>query len=175
LGQKEGNKEYVIYYISKNLQGAELNYTLIEKEMLAVVYAINKFRHYITGYPVFIHVDHTTIRYLMNIPMVGGRLVRWLLLLQEFDITIVDKPRKANMVADCLSRFPTQLEEGVVDDYFLDEHFFSHSVHTPWFVDIANYLVLGQIPSHFSPRKKNSWCIKAFHTLGLLVIYSTPI
>lgn len=49
--------------------------------MLAVVYAINKFKHYITSYLVFFHTDHTIIRYLMNKLVVGGRLVRWLLLL----------------------------------------------------------------------------------------------
>lgn len=59
--------------------------------MLATIYEINKFRHYIKGYPIFIHTYHTTIRYLMNKLVVGGRLVKWLLLLQEFDITIVDK------------------------------------------------------------------------------------
>lgn len=107
LGQKEGNKEYVIYYINKNLQGAELNYIVTKKEMLAIVYAINKFKHYIIGYPVFIHTDHTTIRYLMNKPIVGGRLVKWLLLLQKFDIIIVDKLGKANVVVDFLSRLPT--------------------------------------------------------------------
>lgn len=60
----------------------KLNYTLTEKEMLAVVYAINKFKHYIIGYLMFIHTDHTTIRYPMNKSVVEGILVRWLLLLQ---------------------------------------------------------------------------------------------
>lgn len=84
-----------------------MNYTIIEKEMLVAVYVINKFRHYITSYLVFVHIDHTTIKYLMNKPIAGGILVRWLLL-QEFDITIVGKPGKANVVVDFLSRLPTQ-------------------------------------------------------------------
>ena len=71
-----------------------------EKELLAIVYALKKFQHYITGYPIFVHTDHATIKYLMNKPTIIGRLARWLLLLQEFDITIIDKPRKENMVAD---------------------------------------------------------------------------
>ena len=61
LGQKENQIHYAIYFISKNLTPAELNYTVTEKEFLAVVHAVNKFRHYITGYEVFIHTDHSTI------------------------------------------------------------------------------------------------------------------
>jgi hypothetical protein len=80
LGQKENLLTYVIYFISKNLAPTELNYTVTEKEFLAVVYAINKFRHYITGYEVFIHTDHSSIKYLMNKPITNGRITRWLLL-----------------------------------------------------------------------------------------------
>ena len=67
---------------------------MTEKEFLAVVYALNKFWHYIIGYPIYVHTNHATIKYLMNKPAITGRLARWLLLLQEFDITIVDKPGK---------------------------------------------------------------------------------
>ena len=72
-----------------------------------MVHAINKFRHYITDYPTFVHTDHSAIRYLMNKPIAPRRITRWLLLLQEFDITIVDKPGKDNVVADFLSRLNT--------------------------------------------------------------------
>lgn len=77
-----------------------------KKEMLAVIYALNKFRHYITGYKVFVYIDHAGIRYLMNKPSISERLARWILLMQEFDITI-DKMRNANAVADFLSRLTT--------------------------------------------------------------------
>ena len=66
LGQKEGQAPYAIYFISKNLTPPELNYTVIEKEFLVVVYSINKFYHYITVYEVFVHTDHFTIIFLMN-------------------------------------------------------------------------------------------------------------
>jgi len=62
LGQKENLMTYAIYFISKNLTPAELNYTVTEKEMLATVHAVNKFHHYITGYEVFIHTDHSAIK-----------------------------------------------------------------------------------------------------------------
>eukprot|EP00253_Pinus_taeda_P026994 PITA_26994 len=92
LGQKEESCTYAIYFISKNLTPAESNYTVTEKETLAIIYAVNKFRHYITGYEVFVHTDHSAIKHLMNKPITSGRVTRWLLLLQEFNITILDRP-----------------------------------------------------------------------------------
>ena len=61
LGQKENQVHYAIYFISKNLTLVELNYIVMEKEFLVVVHAVNRFRHYITGYKVFVHTDHSTI------------------------------------------------------------------------------------------------------------------
>eukprot|EP00253_Pinus_taeda_P021947 PITA_21947 len=94
LGQKEQSCCYAIYFISKNLTPAELNYTVTEKEMLAVIHAVNKFLHYITGYEVFVHTDHSAIKHLMNKLVTSGRVTRWLLLLQEFNITMLDRPAK---------------------------------------------------------------------------------
>ena len=66
LGQQDGQAPYEIYCISKKFAHAKLNYTVIEKDFLTIVYSINKFRHYITGYPTFVHTDHSCIKYLMN-------------------------------------------------------------------------------------------------------------
>jgi hypothetical protein len=66
LGQEENHLPYAIYFISKNMSPAELNYTVTENEFLVVIYAINKFRHYITGYSTFVHTNHLAIKYLMN-------------------------------------------------------------------------------------------------------------
>ena len=82
LGQQVDKVPYAVYYVSKNLASAELNYTVTEKEFLVVIYAINKFWHYITGYPTFVHTDHAAISYPMNKPVTPGRVTRWLLLLQ---------------------------------------------------------------------------------------------
>eukprot|EP00253_Pinus_taeda_P021045 PITA_21045 len=86
LGQKEQSCHYAIYFISKNLTPAELNYTVTEKEMLAVIHAVNKFQHYITGYEVFVHTDHSAIKHLMNKPVTSGRVTRWLLLLPHHSV-----------------------------------------------------------------------------------------
>ena len=95
---------------------AELNYTVTEKEFLAMIHAVNKFRHYITGYPVILYTDHSAIKYLANKPVTNGRITRWLILLQEFDITIRDRPGKENLVADLLSRIPKSIEATTVED-----------------------------------------------------------
>jgi len=142
LGQVEEKFPYAIYFISKNLSKVELNYIVTKKELLAVVHSLNKFRHYIIGYQIFVHTNHATIKYLMNKPNVNARIIRWLLLLQQFDLTIIDKPGKENVVAEFLSRMNLPAgEEGMVDDYLPEEHLFSISVLPPWFADIENYLV----------------------------------
>jgi hypothetical protein len=94
-----------------------------EKEFLAVVYAINKFWHYITRYPMFVHINHSSIHYLMNKPITNGRVTRWLLLLQEFDITIIDKPGRENVVVNFLSRLTNDGDAIPVKDDFPDEHY----------------------------------------------------
>ena len=138
LGQQDGQAPYSIYYISKKLAPAKLNYTVIEKEFLAIVYSINKFRHYITGYPTFVHTDHSSIKYLMNKAITNPRITRWLLLLQEFDITIVDRPGKENVVAYFLSCFTNNDDNFPVEDSFLDEKMFAVSSHSPWYADVSN-------------------------------------
>jgi hypothetical protein len=81
---------------------------------------------------VFVHTDHSAIRFLMNKPVTTGRITRWLLLLQEFNITIVDQPGKENVVADFLSRIPQDSTGTPVDDDFPDEHLFAVATKTPW-------------------------------------------
>lgn len=92
----------------------------------------------------------------MNKPLTSGRVIRWLLLLEEFNITIVDKSGKSNVVANFLSRSDNPGEATPVNDDFLDEHIFVMSKDSPWFVDIANYLVAGKTPPHLSTHEKGS-------------------
>jgi hypothetical protein len=72
LGHKEDQHSYAIYFVSKNLSPAELNYIVTKKEFLAVVHAINTFHHYIIGYEVFLHTNHSAIRFLMNKLITNG-------------------------------------------------------------------------------------------------------
>ena len=87
--------------------------------------------------------------YLMNKIDVNGRVIRWLFLLQEFDITILDKLGKHNVVAYFLSRLTHDADKELVD-----EHLFAISVQTPWFVDIENYLATRKLPQHLSYKEK---------------------
>jgi hypothetical protein len=154
LGQKEDQQSYAIYFVSKNLSPTELNYTITENEFLVVVHAINKFFHYIIGYEVFVHTDHFAIRFLMNKPITNCRVTRWLMLLQEFNITILDLLGKENLVADFISRINHEGDSIFVDDIFPDEYLFSISINTPFFADMENYLATIKLPSHSSPHEK---------------------
>lgn len=104
LGQRENQIPYAIYFINKNISPIKPNYTITKKGFLSVVHAINKFRHYITKYEVFVHIDHSTMIFLMNKTIIISHDTRWLLLLQEFNITIIDRPGKDNLVIDFMSR-----------------------------------------------------------------------
>ncbi|KAM5558017.1 hypothetical protein ABKV19_019986, partial [Rosa sericea] len=85
LGQRKDKKPYAIYYASRTLNDAQLNYSTTEKELLAVVFALEKFRSYLLGTKVIIYSDHAALRYLMSKKEAKPRLIRWILLLQEFD------------------------------------------------------------------------------------------
>jgi len=102
---------YRIYYIRNILSIVELNYTVTEKEFIVVVYIINKFNHYIIGYSMFVHTDHFFIKYSINKLVINGRIIHWLLLLQEFDVTILNNIGWENVVAYFLSRLPRNLED----------------------------------------------------------------
>jgi RNase H-like domain found in reverse transcriptase len=81
LGQRVKKKSHVIYYASKVLDEAQVHYTTTEKELLAVVFAINKFRSYLVGSKVVVYTDHAAIRYLLIKKDAKPRLIRWILFL----------------------------------------------------------------------------------------------
>jgi hypothetical protein len=83
LGQREDKLPHAIYYASKTLLEAQANYTTTEKKLLAVVFALDKFRSYLLGSNVY--SDHAALRHLMAKKETKPRLIRWILLLQEFD------------------------------------------------------------------------------------------
>ena len=85
LGQREGGKPYVFYYARKTLKEAQRNYTTTKKELLAVVYALDKFRAYLVGSDIVIFTNHFALKYLLTKQDSKARLIRWVLLLQEFN------------------------------------------------------------------------------------------
>src|SRR3954468_17557057 len=122
LGQRVDKKLNVIHYASKTLDSAQKNYATTEKELLAVVFACDKFRQYIVDSKVIIHIDHAAIKYLMQKKDAKPRLIRWVLLLQKFDLQIVDRKGEDNPVADNLSRMEDILHDPIPVNYsFPDE------------------------------------------------------
>ncbi|XP_051113167.1 uncharacterized protein LOC127239181 [Andrographis paniculata] len=155
LGQRVGRASHVIYYASRALNGAQLNYSTTEKEMLAIVFALDKFRSYLLGTKVFVYSDHAAMRYLMAKKEAKPRLIRWVLLLQEFDIEIRDKKGTKNLVADHLSRIPVESEAVPVRESFPDEQLLSITTTHPWYADIVNYLVTNEFPAGWAKAKRD--------------------
>ena len=85
-----------------------MNYSTTEKELLDVVFTLNKFRSYLFGYKFVVFTDHAAVRYLMSKQDVKPRLIRSILLLKEFDLTIKDKKGAENVIADHLSRLTSE-------------------------------------------------------------------
>ena len=125
LGQKREKIFQVIYYASRTLNDAQLNYATTEKELLAIVFAFDKFRPYLIGNKVVVHTDHSAIKYLMTKKDAKPRLIRWVLLLQEFDVEIKDKKGTENLVVDHLSRLEGARDDVPVNDEFPDEKLFA--------------------------------------------------
>uniref|UniRef100_A0A2N9FX66 Integrase catalytic domain-containing protein n=1 Tax=Fagus sylvatica TaxID=28930 RepID=A0A2N9FX66_FAGSY len=153
LGQRKDKKPHVIYYASRTLNSAQMNYTTTEKELLAIVFALDKFRSYLIGSPVVCFTDHAALKYLFTKKDAKARLIRWILLLQEFNLIIKDKKGVENVVADHLSRliFEDNMEHLPINDEFPDEHLFSLS-NLPWYAYIVNYLAvdfMGPFPPSF--------------------------
>nr|GEV25660.1 reverse transcriptase domain-containing protein [Tanacetum cinerariifolium] len=113
LGQRHEKHFKSIHYASKTLNDAESNYTTAEKEMLAVVYAFENFQSYLIMNKIIVHTDHSALKYLFAKKDAKARLLRWVLLLQEFDFKVLDTKGAENLMADHLS----QLENPYENDY----------------------------------------------------------
>nr|GFA43374.1 DNA-directed DNA polymerase [Tanacetum cinerariifolium] len=111
-----------IHYASKTMTEAQIHYTTTKKEMLAVVYAFEKFRPYLVLSKSIVYTDHPTLKYLLNKQDAKPRFLRWVLLLQEFDIAILDKKGSENLVADHLSRLENPHKD-VLENKDINESF----------------------------------------------------
>jgi len=99
----EAGDERPIAYFSRRLKKYQLNYTVTELELLAVVAAVEHFSAYLTGTKFHIQTDHRALQYLESLKAANSRLARWAMFLQGFDFTIAYRPGPSNSNADCLS------------------------------------------------------------------------
>ncbi|GJT89899.1 reverse transcriptase domain-containing protein [Tanacetum coccineum] len=164
LGQRIEKHFRPIHYASKTMTEAETNYTTTEKEMLAVVYAFEKFRSYLIMNKSVVYTDHSALKYLFNKKDAKARLLRWVLLLQEFDFKVIDTKGAENYAADHLSRLENPYEN-VFDPKEITETFpletlsvlTSKDQSTPWFADFANYHAGKFIKKGMSTQEKNKF------------------
>ena len=110
LLQEHEGIELPIAYASKVMTKAERNYSVTEKEALAVVFGLKQFKKIIYGYEITVKTDHSSLVYLFQNKLLEGRLSRWSLLVQDFCAKIVYKPGKDHVIADALSRI--RMDEG---------------------------------------------------------------
>ncbi|RDY14459.1 Retrovirus-related Pol polyprotein from transposon 17.6, partial [Mucuna pruriens] len=148
LGQRDGvgRPAHVIAYASRTMDQAQINYTTTEKELLAIVFALDKFRSYLLGSRVIVFSNHAALKYLLKKPDAKPRLIRWMLLL--------DKKGADNAVADHLSRIERELDPMPIRDDFPDEQLLRMDTSTPWFTDICNFIVASQFPPKASTLYK---------------------
>ncbi|GJR25034.1 reverse transcriptase domain-containing protein [Tanacetum coccineum] len=165
LGQRKTKHFQPIHYASKTMTDAQAHYTTTEKELLAVVYAFKKFRPYLVLSKTIVYTDHSALKYLLAKQDAKPRLLRWILLLQEFDVIIRDKKGAENLAADHLSRLenPHQgdLEKKEITKTFPLETLEMISFHgdssTLWFADIANYHARNFVVKGMSSQQKKKF------------------
>ena len=122
--------------------------------MLFVVFAMDKFRAYLVGSFIVVFIDYSTLKYLLTKHDAKARLIRWILLLQEFSLHIKDKKGVENVVANHLSRLAM-----AINDDFPEESLMLVEV-APWYAHIANYLVIREVPSQWKTQDKKYFFAK---------------
>ena len=112
--ESEAGEEHPIVYLSKTLDKHELNYTVSEKELLAVLWSIDKLRPYIEGYHFTVVTDHSALKWLRNLKDPTGRLGGWALKMQQWDFDIIHRKGSQHQFPDALSRIH---EGGIVEAF----------------------------------------------------------
>nr|GFA86209.1 reverse transcriptase domain-containing protein [Tanacetum cinerariifolium] len=170
LGQRIEKHFRPIHYASKTINQSEANYTTTEKEMLAVVYAFKKFRSYLIMNKSIVYTDHSALKYLFAKKDAKARLLRWILLLQEFDFKVIDARGAENYATDHLSRLENPYEN-VFDPKEINETFPLESLNkaahkdpsTPCFADLADYHAGNFIIKGMTSQQKKKFFKDARH------------
>nr|GEW43378.1 reverse transcriptase domain-containing protein [Tanacetum cinerariifolium] len=162
LEQRKTKHFQPIHYASKTMSEAQIYYTTTEKEMLAVVYAFEKFWPYLVLSKSIVYTDYSALKYLLSKQDAKPRLLRWVLLLQEFDITIRDKKGSENLAADHLSRLKNPHKDvlenkDINEDFPLETLGSLSSGSTSSFADIANFHARNFIKKGLTSQQKKKF------------------
>ncbi|GKC40311.1 reverse transcriptase domain-containing protein [Tanacetum coccineum] len=165
LGQRHEEHFRPIHYASKTMNEVESYYTMTEKEMLAVVYAFEKFRSYLILNKSIVYTDHSALKYLFAKKDSKAIFLRWVLLLQEFKFKVIDTKGAENLAADHLSRLENPYEN-VLDAKEINEMFpletlnmvtFCGDSSTSWFANFANYHMGNFVIKGMLSQQKNKF------------------
>nr|GEV85601.1 reverse transcriptase domain-containing protein [Tanacetum cinerariifolium] len=165
LVQRQDKHFRPIHYARKTMTEAKSNYTTTEKEMLAVVFAFEKFRPYLIMNKSIVYTDHSALKYLFAKKDSKARLLRWVLLLQEFTFKVIDPKGAENLAADHLSRQENP-HQNVLDPKEINESFPLETLNlvstrgnqsTPWFADSANYHAGNFVVKGMSSQQKSKF------------------
>ncbi|GJT46056.1 reverse transcriptase domain-containing protein [Tanacetum coccineum] len=165
LGQRKTKHFLPIHYASKTMTEAQAHYTTMEKELLTVVYAFEKFWPYLVLSKTIVYTNHSALKYLLAKQDAKPRFLHWILLLQEFDVIIRDKKGAENLAADHLSRLEnplqSELEKKEITETFPLETLgmvtFRGDDSTSWFAHFSNYHVGNFVIKGMSSPQKNKF------------------
>ncbi|GJW59369.1 DNA-directed DNA polymerase [Tanacetum coccineum] len=171
LGQRIGRSAHDIYYASRTLDSAQRNYSTTIKDLLAIVFALEKFCSHLLGTKVIVYCDHAALKYLLAKKEAKPRLIRWILLLQEFNLKIQDKKGSKNLVKDHLSRVVAKEGPLSWNAEFPDEHLFAINGQA----EVYNREIKSILEKTINPNRKY-WSIKLDDVLwAYRTTYKTPI
>jgi hypothetical protein len=143
--------EYVIYYLSRGLVGPELNYSHIEKLALAAVHAVQRFRHYVLFRKTTIIAVVNPFQYMLTRRVIGGKISRWIVILQEFDLDFISaKSKKSLVFAELISELPVESGDLVPEESPIRGDMFLITSSDPWYRDILIYLQTLKCPTSAS-------------------------
>jgi hypothetical protein len=157
----EGDIDHPLSFFSRKLSTAEINYTTTEREGLAMVYALQKFCHYLLGGHIKMFTNHSMLKYLVNKPVLGGRICIWILLFQEYDFEIIVKPGRMNKGPDHLSRLEHGEEPTSLEDTLPDAQLLSIRKMDDHFIDIVQFLSTGMAPNEYTISQKKQLVVRA--------------
>jgi hypothetical protein len=170
--------EEPVHFASRLMTPAERNYSAVEREGLAVVFCLKKFRKYLLGHDFTLYTDNSALKFMFNKNEITGRLARWVMQLQEYRFTAVHLPGKKNVVADVLSRYPlSPREDPDMLEHFIfqaeEDSFLATEVkqdmapqYEEYLGDVIRAKMTAELPSDEPRRRKTIAQLRSYCVLG---------